>query len=44
MFLIFELATLGIAKSAAILLGLTSMVYFKGFDGFIYAVCSSSSR
>mgnify|MGYP000701333704 CR=1 FL=1 len=25
--------------SAATLLGLTSMVYFKGYDGFIYAVC-----
>ena len=25
--------------SAATLLGLTSMVYFGGYDGFIYAVC-----
>ena len=25
--------------SAATLLGLTAMVYFKGYDGFIYTVC-----
>jgi Na+(H+)/acetate symporter ActP len=29
--------------SAATLLGLTSMVYFKGYDGFIYASASSSA-
>ncbi|MBL8482861.1 MAG: cation acetate symporter [Rhodocyclaceae bacterium] len=33
------LAIAGDYMSAATLLGLTSMVYFKGFDGFIYAVC-----
>jgi cation/acetate symporter len=33
------LAIAGDYMSAATLLGLTSMVYFKGYDGFIYAVC-----
>lgn len=33
------LAIAGDYMSAATLLGLTSMVYFTGFDGFIYAVC-----
>ena len=33
------LAIAGDYMSAANLLGLTSMVYFKGYDGFIYAVC-----
>ena len=33
------LAIAGDYMSAATLLGLTSMVYFKGFDGFVYAVC-----
>ena len=33
------LAIAGDYMSAATLLGLTSMVYFTGYDGFIYAVC-----
>ena len=33
------LAIAGDYMSAATLLGITSMVYFKGYDGFIYAVC-----
>jgi len=33
------LAIAGDYMSAATLLGLTSMVFFKGYDGFIYAVC-----
>jgi cation/acetate symporter len=33
------LAIAGDYMSAATLLGLTSMVYFKGYDGFVYAVC-----
>lgn len=33
------LAIAGDYMSAATLLGITSMVYFKGYDGFVYAVC-----
>lgn len=33
------LAIAGDYMSAATLLGLTSMVFFKGYDGFVYAVC-----